>query len=60
MVSVIALVLDYVLQSYNFFLNRQKKRLKFRLYIFKEVNENVNGRENFVNGRENFVNGREN
>ncbi len=46
--------------SKNFFLNRQKKRLNFRLYIFKEVNENVNGCENFASGRENFVNGREN
>ena len=48
------------MQSYNFFLNRQKKWLNFRLYIFKDINENVNGRENFASGRENFVNGREN
>ena len=48
------------MQSYNFFGKRQKKRLNFRLCIFKDINENVNGRENNASGRENFVNGREN
>jgi hypothetical protein len=37
-----------------------KETAKFRLDIFKEVNEIMNGRENFASGRENFVNGREN